>query len=389
METAHATWRPLGELIVERGLITQEQLEDALLEQRITHKRLGTILVDKGIVSAQELTDSLVDQIGVEDLLDEFDRTETEAGEHRSARRFGAPLRRVRERLHGVELPSPARLATPFVRLGARTAELGRRGRNGGSQPDTPITSTPPFETEEYLSETTVVEIVELETVELGTVDLVATQIEAPEAAEPHAWLAVARGALEEAEADLSRLDDAVFAQSHELADVRKELASRESELAQESSAHRRAEEEVGRLHALIDERDTGLTAMEATVEELREQRTAVQSELADLRLDFEGSSRALERTQQELSERTARIAQLEAAMKDHEQRGHRITELEAQAADLAETFPRPTRRSGSRCTPASRPSARPSGYRTSSTTATHASPSWHVRSRRSRPSCR
>jgi type IV pilus assembly protein PilB len=48
MEAAQAAWRPLGEVIVERGLITPEQLEDALLEQRITNKRLGTILIDKG-----------------------------------------------------------------------------------------------------------------------------------------------------------------------------------------------------------------------------------------------------------------------------------------------------------------------------------------------------
>ena len=65
MEAAQVTWRPLGELIVERGLITQEQLEDALLEQKITRKRLGTILVDRGIVTADQLTNSLVDQMTI------------------------------------------------------------------------------------------------------------------------------------------------------------------------------------------------------------------------------------------------------------------------------------------------------------------------------------
>ena len=70
---AEASWRPLGEVIVELGLISQEDLEDALLEQRITHKRLGTILIDKGIVTTQQLTDALVDQIGVDELLEELD----------------------------------------------------------------------------------------------------------------------------------------------------------------------------------------------------------------------------------------------------------------------------------------------------------------------------
>src|SRR5712691_487145 len=66
MEAAHITWRPLGQLFVERGLITQEELEDALVEQRETRKRLGTILVSRGLVSGPELTSVLVDQLGME-----------------------------------------------------------------------------------------------------------------------------------------------------------------------------------------------------------------------------------------------------------------------------------------------------------------------------------
>lgn len=66
MEAAHVTWRPLGELFVERGLISREELEDALVEQHRTHKRLGAILVSRGLVSGPELTSVLVDQLGME-----------------------------------------------------------------------------------------------------------------------------------------------------------------------------------------------------------------------------------------------------------------------------------------------------------------------------------
>src|SRR5205085_2848793 len=66
MEAAHITWRPLGQLFVERGLITQDELEEALIEQRETRKRLGTILVSRGLVSGPELTSVLVDQLGME-----------------------------------------------------------------------------------------------------------------------------------------------------------------------------------------------------------------------------------------------------------------------------------------------------------------------------------
>ena len=66
MEAAHVTWRPLGELFVERGLITQDELEEALVEQHRTRKRLGAILVSRGLVSGPELTSVLVDQLGME-----------------------------------------------------------------------------------------------------------------------------------------------------------------------------------------------------------------------------------------------------------------------------------------------------------------------------------
>jgi hypothetical protein len=66
MEAAHVTWRPLGELFVERRLITSEELEEALLEQRATGRRLGAILVDRGLVSSPELTNVLVNQLGNE-----------------------------------------------------------------------------------------------------------------------------------------------------------------------------------------------------------------------------------------------------------------------------------------------------------------------------------
>src|SRR5256885_12428583 len=108
---AQSTWRPLGELIVERGLITQEEMEDALLEQRITHKRLGTILIDKGIVTAQQLTDALVDQIGVEELLDEIDRPQPDAGQAGGfAPPAGDPIRRLRDKIRDVEMPPASRL---------------------------------------------------------------------------------------------------------------------------------------------------------------------------------------------------------------------------------------------------------------------------------------
>jgi hypothetical protein len=61
-----ATWRPLGRLLVEKGLITQTQLAEALLAQADGDGRLGEILVQRGAITASQLAHSLGEQHGVE-----------------------------------------------------------------------------------------------------------------------------------------------------------------------------------------------------------------------------------------------------------------------------------------------------------------------------------
>jgi uncharacterized coiled-coil protein SlyX len=59
-------WRQLGELLVERNVISDSALELALAEQETTLEPLGEILLAQGLVSVSELTDALVDQLGLE-----------------------------------------------------------------------------------------------------------------------------------------------------------------------------------------------------------------------------------------------------------------------------------------------------------------------------------
>ncbi len=59
-------WKPLGELLVERGLLTVTELDDALEEQERTGERLGAILVTRRIVAGAVLTTLLAEQVGVE-----------------------------------------------------------------------------------------------------------------------------------------------------------------------------------------------------------------------------------------------------------------------------------------------------------------------------------
>ena len=56
----------LGDLLVASGVITQEQLEQALRIQQETKQRLGDVLVQNGFITEQVLIDALQIQLGVE-----------------------------------------------------------------------------------------------------------------------------------------------------------------------------------------------------------------------------------------------------------------------------------------------------------------------------------
>jgi hypothetical protein len=60
------SWRPLGELFVEQGLLTRERLEHALREQDASGGRLGDKLVEMGYVTRHALARLLAEQTGVE-----------------------------------------------------------------------------------------------------------------------------------------------------------------------------------------------------------------------------------------------------------------------------------------------------------------------------------
>jgi hypothetical protein len=83
----------LGALLVEKGLLTAEELEDALAAQQTSGKRLGQILIDRGHVSGPALTSALAEQYGIE--------LKTEEG-------FGTGLRAEIERRHTTRRPAVA-----------------------------------------------------------------------------------------------------------------------------------------------------------------------------------------------------------------------------------------------------------------------------------------
>jgi hypothetical protein len=55
-------WRPLGSLLVAQGLVSEQELEDALAEQAVSGGRLGEVLIELGYATRASIMDALAQQ---------------------------------------------------------------------------------------------------------------------------------------------------------------------------------------------------------------------------------------------------------------------------------------------------------------------------------------
>lgn len=66
--------KKIGDMLLERGIITEGQLEEVLLIQKDTKGRIGEILLEKGFISEDNLITFLSEQLGIKKIdLSEFD----------------------------------------------------------------------------------------------------------------------------------------------------------------------------------------------------------------------------------------------------------------------------------------------------------------------------
>ncbi len=66
MTTVKRKSKQLGQILIELGFITPEQLEAALEEHRKTPKSLGRVLIDLGMIKEADLVRALAEQVGLE-----------------------------------------------------------------------------------------------------------------------------------------------------------------------------------------------------------------------------------------------------------------------------------------------------------------------------------
>jgi len=107
-----ASKKRLGEILVDMGLATEEQIEASLARQKETRKRLGQLLLEDKIVSELDLTRALATKFGIEYL--DLTRTQLDmsaAGllSERLCRRYGAiPVRFIDDTTLQVAMVDPA-----------------------------------------------------------------------------------------------------------------------------------------------------------------------------------------------------------------------------------------------------------------------------------------
>jgi type IV pilus assembly protein PilB len=58
----------LGEILVNKGLISDSELQMVIQEQMRNKKFIGAMLIEKGLVSEKDLLDALAEQFGVESI---------------------------------------------------------------------------------------------------------------------------------------------------------------------------------------------------------------------------------------------------------------------------------------------------------------------------------
>jgi peptidoglycan hydrolase CwlO-like protein len=291
VEAARIAWRPLGRLLVEQGLLTDDELERALVLQQATGKRLGETIVELGFVSGPDLASALATQYGIELTM--------ETG-------FGTGLR----------------------------AQIQRRHENDRGMPGPPalsVVETPTDEPEDY-SRAVVGDEAEVE----GAAEaLLLRQLE-----EQWARLAAAEEALAESEREIAaltrerdrrrkqavRLIGRVRHREHQIEQPQEELAElgqvtedqlREIERLTDDAKNHNAE--IERLTRDVKERD-------AEIERLAGEAKTRNAELDRFTHDVENRNGEIDRLTSDAKNRSAEIDRLMSKAKEHHVEIERLT---------------------------------------------------------------
>jgi hypothetical protein len=118
VENGKHPWRPLGQMLVERGLIDEQQLEIALREHAGSGDPIGSVLVALEYIPEETLRHVLLEQCGLDMTRQEgfgsglLGQLERRGVGHRIAREPAPPVEPAAEKTEALE-PAPASAPEP------------------------------------------------------------------------------------------------------------------------------------------------------------------------------------------------------------------------------------------------------------------------------------
>ena len=148
MTTVKRKSKQLGQILIELGLITPEQLDAALAEHQKTPKALGRVLIDLGMIKEADLVRALAEQVGLEfvDLNDtQIDPASTALCRKRSLAATEPPDRRARREAPRRDVGPRQRLRLDDIRTitAARFSRWWRRPPTSSRRSRSSPASTP------------------------------------------------------------------------------------------------------------------------------------------------------------------------------------------------------------------------------------------------------
>ncbi|HDL04514.1 MAG TPA: type II secretion system protein GspE, partial [candidate division Zixibacteria bacterium] len=57
--------KKVGDILIEKGVISEAQLEQALAEQKKTGRKIGQILVESGLITENQLIDTISERLKI------------------------------------------------------------------------------------------------------------------------------------------------------------------------------------------------------------------------------------------------------------------------------------------------------------------------------------
>jgi MSHA biogenesis protein MshE len=119
----------LGEILIQQNLLSPEQLEQALVEQKRTGRKLGRVFIDSGFVTEKQISEALARQLNIPFIdLSQFDVKSHEVQKlpEAQARRFRAVVLEDRGNTYFVGMADPSDLFAydELVRVLKRDIEL-------------------------------------------------------------------------------------------------------------------------------------------------------------------------------------------------------------------------------------------------------------------------